>query len=269
MGSTAAQRLFVPVTFLSAGAVTIFIVNRAKLGLAAETLGYIQAWQYALLTLLVGVIFVGVIRRVRSRHLVEAFFNATVFLGIWFAFLHVIPLWSALGASSIFILAQLFIRRVAIHDLFYLLGCSGIALNLAGWLPAEVLVAGLVGFTVYDMVAGPPGGPIERLAASLVRFDIVPGFILPASSGDLGLPVDAALRSRAALLGAGDVILPISLVARTAFTDIPGAFLVLAGTVLGSLVLIRRPDLHPRSALAPLAVGTAIPFIILQIVSRL
>lgn len=262
------HRFFLVLLFLLAGLLTIGIVTAAKAFPTAARIQMVLSWQYALLAVIGATIVLGFFRRFRSRVLWEVLFTVTLFLGVWFAALLVLPIEWALGAAAALTLGSIFFRRVWIHDLFYLVGAAGVAINFAGWLSPEFLLAGLVAFTVYDMVAGPPGGPIESLAAALVRNGIVPGAVVPARARDVALTVDAAVKSRAALLGAGDLILPLALVAKAAFRGPEPAAIVLAGLLVGALLLARKSD-HPRAALPALAAGTVVPFLVLRVLSLL
>ena len=59
----------------------------------------------------------------------------------------------------------------------------------------------------------------------------------------------------------------MSLVARAAFVSVESAAIVLAGVLVGAFVLTHGDDTHPRAALPALAVGAAVPFIILRVLS--
>lgn len=257
------HRFFLVLLFLLAGMLTIGIVTAARAFPTAARIQMVLSWQYALLAVIGMTIVLGFFKRFRSRVLWEVLFTVTLFLGVWFAALLVLPIEWALASAAALTLGSIFFRRVWLHDLFYLVGAAGVAINFAGWLSSEFLVAGLVAFTVYDMVAGPPGGPIESLAATLVRKGIVPGLVVPSRARDAVMTVDAALRSQAALIGAGDLILPLTLVAKAAFRGSEPAAIVLAGLLIGALLLARTSD-HPRAALPALASGAAIPFLALR-----
>lgn len=251
-------------TFALAGGVVIAALRAPNT--QPPTLNYLVIGQYAILIILVGGLIYLIARRKFSAVWWEALLTLTVFLGVWLTLLLILPLSAALILASFLTLAEIFWRNTALHNLLYLLGSAGVALNFAGWIPGEVLVVGLVLFIVYDMLAGSPGGPIAELAQKLIVFGVIPGFVLPARFSDLGRAVDTAVRSDAALLGAGDIILPLSLVARASFLGRWEAFLVLLGALAGAAVFMFRRDLHPRDALLPLAVGAAVPFIIVQFI---
>ncbi|MEK7115822.1 MAG: presenilin family intramembrane aspartyl protease [Patescibacteria group bacterium] len=261
------QRFFLCAIFLLAGALTIFLVTLAKQFLPAERLRMIVAWQYAFLVAVGMTLALGFFRRFRSRALLEILFTAMLFLGVWFAAFLVLPPAIALLAAAGLTLGSIFFRRVWMHDLFSLVGAAGAAINVADWLSPELLLAVLVCFTVYDMVVGPPGDPIATLAHSLASSGIVPCTLVPSRFADLRMAVHDAIRKNVAFLGAGDVLLPLTLVARAAFYGLLPSLIVLAGLLAGTFVALRRQNLPPRAALPALAAGTAIPFLALRFFS--
>jgi len=207
------------------------------------------------------------IAKVRSRVIWESVFTATLFLGVWYAFLLLLPVGWALVFAAALTLMQAFVDRVWTHCLFYIFGPVGLALSLGGWLPAEAVLAGLVGLVAYAIVAGPPRRPILDLAQSLVRQGIVPGLIVPGSARGLLAAIPAVIqRPDAALLGAGDLALPLIVVAQAAFHGALHGLSVLSGLALGAWLLGRGdPGLAPRPALPFLALGAGLPFCILYI----
>lgn len=262
------SRWMLLVLFVIAGLGTIGAVTAIRLHQLLSYQTVIQ-WQYAFLSLAVAGSLVALIRRVQSRLFWETIFTVSIFLGIWYLCLLLMPLGSALLVASAITVACVWTRIVFVHDLFYVLGSIGVAIDFAGWLSPEFLLLGLVLLTLYDMLAGPPGGPIEELAKYLVRHRIVPGMIIVNRWSDLSLTVDQAVKADASLLGAGDVILPLCLVARASFAGIGSGVIVLAGVLIGAFVLAHRDLQHPRAALPALATGAAIPFIVLRVLALL
>lgn len=228
--------------------------------------GFVVPWQYAFLGVIAGGLVVCFLFRVRSRLAWESVMTAVLFLGVWYVLLLLLPFGWAIGLACGLTLLHLFVRRVLFHDLFYLVGGLGVAVDFAAWLSPEFLLLLLVALTVYDTVAGPPGGMIETLAKQLVRQGMVPGFVLVPAWGDVLRHVDDVVKKDAALLGAGDVVLPLSLVTWAAMRDAVSGFFVLAGTVLAAAVFVRSDASgRPRAALPALAAGTAIPFVLLRL----
>lgn len=204
--------------------------------------------------------------KVRSRLVWEAVFTGTLFLGVWYVLLLLLPIGWALLLAAALTLLQAFVDRIWSHDLFYLFGPVGLALSLASWLPPEAVLAGLVGLVTYDIVAGPPRRPILDLARSLVRQGIVPGLMVPGSGLGLLATVSAGIQHPdAALLGAGDLAIPLIVVALAAFSGILQGFCVLSGLILGAWFLGLGKSLVPRPALPFLALGAGLPFCLLYI----
>jgi hypothetical protein len=186
-----------------------------------------------------------------SKRLVwEAVFFVAAMLGAWYVFFLFFPWKIAVFLGFALILGEVFLRNVLWHNGFFVLGSLGLALTIAGWLSVEVLAVLLAAFTAYDMLAAHPDGAVGVLARHLLAKGIVPGFILPPRY--IGLfqsmdrvtekPVLSVLRSpsenlidvereeirvhqdfgleRMALLGAIDVVLPLTLIVRAAMVDV-------------------------------------------------
>ena len=258
------SRWMLPLLFVLGGAVTVGLVQIAQKTFTASASSWLPIWHYVILGILSIVVITALIRRAQSRFLWEVVFTLAVFLGTWYVFLLLglsvfISLMIALG----FIVLHIALHLAIIHNIFFFLGCVGAGILFAGWFPPELLVLILVAFTVYDMVAGPPGGPIEHLAKRLVSFGLIPGFAFPNRVSGFIKDLDSIQKGGWVLLGTGDVILPLSLVASASRWGIASGVLVMLGMLLGSLFLIARKDLHPRAALPPLAAGAAVPFLIL------
>jgi presenilin-like A22 family membrane protease len=124
----------------------------------------------------------------------------------------------------------------------------------------------LVGLAVYDTFAGRPGGFAARFAASLVHRGIIPGLIVPGRAKDSGLLMtDAVRKEDAVFLGAGDLILPLLLVARASVNAALPAMIVSVGLVLAAAWLGSRGPTKPFPALVPLVFGAGVPYLILRL----
>jgi len=226
--------------------------------------GIMTSWQMVFIIILALALLTMLFKRIRSRLFWEGIFALAVFLGMWYFFLFTLPFGYALAAASALTLLQIFFPIIAIHDLFYLIGCVGVVINFAGWLGPDILLFGLVLFSFYDTVAGPPGVSIEILTSKLVKTGIVPGFVIPSRLRELGDLVETPVKDSVVLLGAGDVILPLTLVAKAAIGGPALGAIVLAGIVVGAVFLGSLRDSHPRAVLPILAAGAALPFVILR-----
>ena len=249
------------------GIVIVVTLQLTRLSFVKPDRSSLAIWEYVFLAVLFAAALISLLKKLRSRMLWETVFTLTVFLGTWYVCLFTLPVGVALVTAAVLTLASIFLRRVWTQNLLYLLGTAGVAIDLAGWLSPEVLMALLVVMTVYDMVAGSPGGPIEELAKSLVSKGIILGFIVVPRVKDLAASIDDAVKTDAALLGAGDMILPMCLVARASFMGSWQGLAVLAGTLVGAYILGEAQPTHPRAALPALAVGAIIPFLVLRFLS--
>lgn len=270
---------FLLLLFFIAGGLSVVLGGFVSAHLAEASIQVVSRAQQVMVLLAgvgAGIVFA---TKLNKRLVWESVFFLGVFLGAWYLGLMIFPWKIALFLVSAMTLSQFLIRNVLMHNAFYLAGSLGIALNFAGWLAPEVLVVLLVAFTAYDMLAAHPDGPIVILARQLIRWKIVPGFILPPQFSGLFqsvdrmtlrdpsvMPVDVSENvddqglQQAALLGAGDIILPAAIIIRAALVDVRLGMCCFIG-LMGGALLLAKEDLHPRAALPPLAVGVAIPFV--------
>lgn len=205
-------------------------------------------------------------RKMKARAAWELILGIALFLGAWFYAMLILPMAWALAAASAITILQATLRRALIHNVFILAGAAGVALNLAFALSDKTLIVILVGLAIYDNFAGRPGGVAAEFAASLVHRGIIPGLIVPGRWRDAVLDIHAAIRrADALLLGVGDLVLPLALVARAAVYGIDRALVVAAGILLAAGWLGSRGAGRPFPALIPLAAGSVIPYLLLMI----
>lgn len=266
MRPSAFQRILPPLFYILGGILIIYALRIAAPTAGGQRLVWAQVWHLAIIILVAGGLAVVFLRHSASRLVWEVILNAAIFLGVWYVFLLFgLTLGIAIVLSSGLTLAYLNFKTVWLHDIFYLLGATGVSINFAVWLPAEVLLLGLVAFTIYDMVAGVAGGPIHKLVAKLARHSLVPGLLIPKNIKSFKEKLPQSVQGEAIFLGAGDLILPLSLAAGAAFRGWLPALLVTLGASLGALSLGFRASLRPQPALLPLAIGVGIPFLLFTI----
>lgn len=229
----------------------------------------VLSWQYVFLVLLLVGSAISIIRKIATRFFWEVLLTITLFLGTWYLCLLVLPIGWALLIAALLTLSHLFFRNVLLHDIFYLLGAAGVAIDFAGWLSPELLLVGLTLTAIYDVLAGPPEGTIGQLAQKLIKQGLVPGVVIADRFRDLFTTIDQAMKRHSAMLGAGDLILPLALVARAAFVGVWQAGLVTLGTVISAVALARGEMSHPRMMLPALALGAALPFIVLRLLGQI
>ncbi len=263
MIKTHTARFAVPSLFLVAGLLTIATIGRIST-VSPFSHALLSTGQYIALAVFAFIFVLALLKRARSRMLWEVLFTLAIFFGVWYVFL---ILGFSVGISvliaAVLTILHLFIQIPLYHNAFFLVGGIGAAIVFAGWFPPEVLLLILVAFTVYDMVLGPPGGPIVHLTKRLVSLGFVPGFVFPERLRGYVSGMDEERRRSWVLLGTGDVVLPLVLVAHAASWGFWEGVVVMLGMMLGSLSIIARFDLHPRAVLPALAAGTAVPFLAL------
>lgn len=263
--------VFLVISYSVLATLIIFAIMAAKRQTgAAGFADVLSPWQgLALVTASVLVVTL-FMRKLKARAAWELILGVALFLGAWFYAMLLLPIEWALVAASVLTLLQGTVRRAMIHNVFIIFGAAGTALNLAFSLSDKTLIVILVGLAIYDSFAGRPGGIAAEFAASLVHRGIIPGLIVPGRVRDLLLDIHAAIRrADASLLGAGDLILPMTLVARAAVHGIDRALAVTAGILVAAGWLGGRGPTKPFPALVPLAAGSVIPYLLLVIFGRL
>lgn len=230
------------------------------IGLPAE----LVTWQWFAFIVAAALIVTILMRTFRARLAWELLLGVAIFLGVWFYAWLVLPMAVAVTVAAVVTVLQGTVRRALIHNVFILAGAAGVALNLAFMLPGRALILILVGLAIYDSFAGRPGGVIAEFAASLVHRGVIPGLIVPGGVKDAWAPIhDAIRRPDASFLGVGDLILPMTLIARAAASGIEQSLVVTAGVLVAAGWLGSRGPTKPFPALVPLAAGSAIPYLFL------
>lgn len=256
--------VFLVGSYLILSALVIVAVRAAALR-PAETLPVQEVllpWQS--LAFIVAGFFVAalIVRKLKARMAWELILGITLFLGAWFYAWVAFSGEVGLLVASVLTLLQAFVRRVWSHNVFMLVGVSGVALNFAFLFPSHTMLILLVGMAVYDTFAGRPGGLIAQFAASLVHRGIIPGLIIPGNLAQLGSSVTESVRQpQTMFLGAGDLILPLMLVGRAAGAGFIYGLGVALGAVLAAAWIGYRGATHPIPALVPFAIGTGIPYL--------
>lgn len=216
--------------------------------------------------LLIGLI----IRWLSTRLFYELLLGAALFLGVWVYAWFIFPWEVALLVAATFTVFQARVRRVLVHDAFILFGAAGIALHFAFVFTMQTLAFVLVAFLIYDMFAGRPGGVATKFASMFIHRGAIPGLIVPGNMRDACGRISKVVRSpRAVFLGAGDLIIPLILVARAVVYGVTEAVAVTFGILIGAVWLARRGPSKPYPALIPMLFGAAVPFLIIYAIQHL
>jgi hypothetical protein len=202
-----------------------------------------------------------IIRVVNARAFIEILFGAALFLGVWAFAWFILPWDIALLLASALTILQARVRRVIVHDVFVLIGTAGIAIHIGFIFSMTALAALIAAFFLYDLAQGRMGGVIVDLARSSIRRGVIPGLVVPSSWNEVIVDLKAAISSpTSAFLGAGDLILPLTLVVRAAFSGALQPAIVAIGILVASLLMGSRESLKPAPALAWLLPGAVVPY---------
>lgn len=257
----------VPAAFALLGALIAIPLFGITLGAGTapfpEQLG---VWQFFVLCIAAILMTAFLLRKIRLRAMWEALLTGTVFLGIWVYAWLLLPLPFALLAAALLTIVQARVRRVLVHNVFFLVGTAGIALNFAFLFHPYTLLAILVILLIYDIVGGRPKGFIVELVREFLHRGLVPGLIVPGRLAECISDIAAELRKTSTtFLGAGDLILPGTILAQAAVRGTVQALVVLTGILAGAAVVGRKGASPPSPALVPIGLGAGIPFAVMLI----
>ncbi|MCC7357634.1 hypothetical protein IT408_03985 [Candidatus Uhrbacteria bacterium] len=292
-------RHFLLFLFLILGCLSVVLGHEMMLRLTEISPGLLVIGRQVLIVLIGIGVTITLVTKFSKRLVWELVFLVAVILGMWYLFFVFFPWKIAVFLSLALILGEIFLRNVLWHNMFFVLGSLGLALTIAGWLGVEALVVLLVAFTVYDMLAAHPDGAIGVLAQHLVRSGIVPGFILPPTFVGLFQSLDRVAQKpivnserlqnqdstgeefdvdkeerrlyqnlglvHMGLLGAIDVVLPLSLILRASMIDVRLGTYCVIGLMIGGIFLSQSSS-HPRHVIAALNMGVVIPFVGMQLI---
>ncbi len=238
------------------------VATNADVSFPSEVPQGLVTWRWVVVAMVLLGAFGLLIRAVSGRAFVDILLSVLLFFGVWVWCWGVMPWDIGLLVASILTIVQARVRRVIIHDIFLCIGCAGVAIQFAFLLPVNTLLLALVGLSVYDMVATRPQGITQALAGALIHRGAIPGLIIPETFFAFTKDIRSAIQSPFGMfLGAGDLILPMTLVARSAswWGWIP-ASAVAFGAIIGAYLLGRRKSPKPFPALLPLLGGSGIIF---------
>ncbi len=253
------------IIYFLAGLTTMFLARLPLTWATAELWTWLKILHYIILAIVAGGVLVSVIRRATNRVWWEGLLNAALLFGAWYA-LAVMPwpffaaVMSAIGVTLIFF----WWHTILVHNLFYILGAVGLALNFASYLPFEVALVGLVAFAIYDMVCVRSAETHLRLTKLLSPYGLAPGFILPQRFKDWFSKINP-VGAPAIALGLSELVLPLVLIVKSAHWNSWAPAMVVGGLTLGAAVYGWRSNFSERFALAYVSAGMAISFLVLYL----
>lgn len=195
---------------------------------APVDLSYIQVWEYALLGVFVLGMMYTIVRRRNARIAWEMVSAIGAVVGVWYLMASVLPMWIAILTASVFTCCAIYIRSV--QFLFSILGALGIAVAFATWMPIEVLLVGLAGLTLYDMVAGLHGHAIRGLIRNESEKIFLPRIAYRDRSG------------AEEVIGIAHLVLPYAIILAMLPFGWIASILTLLGASIGAWIAFVRPD---------------------------
>lgn len=251
--------------YFLAGLAAITLARLPVTWATEELVVWLKILHCIILAIVAGGVVVLVIKRAINRVWWESLLNAALLFGVWYALALVnLPFFIVLLAAIIFSFIFFWLRIFFVHNIFYVAGAVGLALNFALHLPLEVALAGLAVFAVYDMVCGRSAETHLRLTRLLSPYGLTSGFILPNRLKDWCSKVNR-IGVHSITLGLSEVVLPLILVVKSASWSNWAAALVLSGLTLGAVVYGWRKNFSERSALAYVSAGVMVAFLILYL----
>lgn len=253
------------IIYLLAGLATMFLARLSLAWATAELWTWLKILHYIILVIVAGGVLASVIRRATNRVWWEGLLQAALLFGAWYA-LAVMPwpFFAAVASAIVLTLIFFWLHTIFVHNLFYILGAVGLALNFASYLPFEAALAGLVAFAVYDMVCGRSAEAHLRLTKILSPYGLAPGFILPHRFKDWFSKI-SPVSAPAITLGLSELVLPLVLIVKSANWNGWASAIVASGLTLGAAVYGWRRDFSERFALAYVSAGVALAFLILNL----
>jgi presenilin-like A22 family membrane protease len=246
-----------------AGGVTVFASRSLATGDVHAIAPSVGGWQWLMLVAAVTGLTLFVLRKLKSRLFLEALFGVAFFFGTWFLCLAFIPWpWAsflAVGLAAIATVTQL----TVFHNLFVLLGSVGVAVNFAARFEIAGLLSFFIALVLYDWIVVRKTETLRVFAETLLRYRIAPGLLAPTDARGWQMSVRDVLQTRGLLLGSGDIVVPMMVVARIGFTRSDVAALLALGALFGLALLLGRADDRPQPALPWLAFGLGIPYAVL------
>lgn len=170
------------------------------------------------------------------------------------------------------ILIFIFVRNVISHNLGILLGIAGIGSVLGLSISPKTAVLIMIVLSFYDIVAVYITKHMVRMAKDMMDAGAIFGFIIPTEvRGFFSKKHEAhsQIGKKFMILGSGDVGLPVILVSSMVPHTVSGAVIVavfsLAGLFATHLIFINQRERKPMAALPPIAIMSAIGYLIVSI----
>lgn len=197
----------------------------------------------------------------------KIFFILPVFLGgilFW-------SLWIGDILALIFISTLIFswVKKpnVLVHNFLLISGMIGIGSVFGLRLDPLLVIILLAIFSIYDVIAVYKTKHMVKMAREMIQFRAIPGLILPPKISEIQAPLEnVKMGGKFIILGGGDIVFPLLLVASLVPQSILKSFIVAIFAIIGLLVsfsiFLSQKTRKPIPALPPIALFSIIGFLI-------
>lgn len=190
---------------------------------------------------------------------------------IFVSFQNLLDIWINSTISLLVALIVLWLfwfrRSVIIQNLAMVVVIAIIGAVFGLSLKPVVAVYALIIFSVYDIIAVYLTGHMVKMAEVMVKSKAIFGFVIPNSMRDYKVDIKAVQPGENfMILGSGDVIFPLILIASLVPISVSRALIVLIFSFLGllatHLIFVNQKIRRPMAALPPIAALTIIGYLI-------
>jgi len=261
--------------FLSASLLAVvgaFKLNKlAKLG---EIYLPTTTWQDFLFSFLFVMFFVLIFVLYRNKKadkfkdiIYKGLFIVTVFWGGMTILNLFLPVFIAILVMGALIFMWLKKPSIWVHDTLMVLGLAGAASFFGLGFAPSVVVALLLGFSVYDFIAVYKTKHMVLMAKEMIEKKVILGFVIPKDfKYFLDKLKEVKLGGNFMIIGGGDVVLPSLL----AVSMVPFGFYMaliimifsLGGSLLSYWLFVKQADKEPIPALPPIALLSIIGYFV-------
>ena len=247
---------------------TLSILSIAKLSELGEISRTPISWWQFLFAFGIGTaIILGLIRIMHGGLFLRIFFLLALFSGTFITLgIFLSNIWSLV--FSLFLVAiYVFYPYIWFHDLILILTLPGIAAVLGASLSPYVVVILLIFMSIYDYVAVYKTKHMVKMAKAMIAGRAIFAMIYPEHWHGFKMRVSEARPGEGfMMLGTGDFVFPIIMATSAYAISVLSAFIVLAASLFGlllmHLIFVLQKVRRPMPALPPLAAFAIIGFII-------
>lgn len=227
---------------------------------------------FSFVILLVAILLI--IRYVKFRPGKEVIFKTFFILPVFLGGILFFSLWIGDILALIFISILIFFwikkPNVLVHNFLLISGMIGIGSVFGLRLDPLLVIVLLVIFSIYDVIAVYKTKHMIRMAKEMIEARAIPGIILPPKISEIQAPLkDVKMGGKFLILGGGDIVFPLLLVASLVPEKILSSIIVAVfatfGLFISFWIFLSQKTRRPIPALPPIALFSIIGYLITRI----